>query len=213
MTIMDTANMKSDGFSDEKKEGSSGGMFSGMNKCQLLQDELLTSSDPVDVTNARVTSNSPYVDQTVLASTIQTNANSNEQEVIASILCEDYTYVIDEDNIPCLSYELLDWLDYLVKKDFCDENMARFFEAFGTHVPMKATLGNRIFFQGLASTDLLTSAGLTTDDLVFDKTEGWCNYQDQSTSCNKVKGGKGVSDGFTYVDHVQAWQTYIDPLN
>ena len=108
------------------------------------------------------------------------NLATNTKQAFASSQCKAYEMSFVQQNLPCLSPSLKQSLDsFSSDKDYSDIKLNKFFDDFGTHAIMGATFGGKIVQQSEFNHTQLREMGIS-GDVVFDPTDGWCNYESSS---------------------------------
>ena len=106
----------------------------------------------------------------------------------ASGKCYAYEMAFDEDDLPCLKQEVIDYLDDLYDvAEYSDAELNGFFDKFGTHAIMSATFGSKIFLETKFDVSALADCGISTD-IRMDPANGWCDFTN-GAACNMVSNG------------------------
>jgi len=110
----------------------------------------------------------------------------------ASGKCYAYELEFNEDQLPCLNQDVIDYLDKLYDTaEYTDAELNEFFDKFGTHAIMGATFGSKIFLQTKYDVSTLADCGIT-GEVKMDPINGWCDFTN-GASCNMASNGTATN--------------------
>ena len=111
---------------------------------------------------------------------------SFERELSVSSECEWFEAVLDEDDLPCLSKDLVKSIRFLSESDAPD--LDRFIDKFGTHAYRKASLGGKAVVSTVYNAMALADCGID-GEIYLDASKGICDKSGSTGNCQLVNNG------------------------